>query len=111
MSNNESRLRERIARFGELLFLRGYGCGSSGNISVRLEDGILVTPTNSCLGLLEPERIAKLDDQTAFSNLAKSKKRKDEAAAQRGNSVSRPATTGGSARCSTPPAVGTRRGA
>jgi len=57
----ENQLRERIARFGESLFMRGYSCGSSGNISVRLEDGILVTPTNSCLGMLEPERISKVD--------------------------------------------------
>jgi len=57
----ESQLRERIARFGESLFMRGYGCGSSGNISARLEDGILVTPTNSCLGMLDPERISKVD--------------------------------------------------
>lgn len=58
---SESRLREEIAMFGESLFSRGYGCGSSGNISVRLEDGLLVTPTNSCLGRLDPARIAKLD--------------------------------------------------
>ena len=58
---SESRLREEIAMFGESLFSRGYGCGSSGNISVRLEDGLLVTPTNSCLGRLDPARISKLD--------------------------------------------------
>lgn len=91
MSSPEGRLRERIARFGELLFLRGYGCGSSGNISVRLEDGILVTPTNSCLGLLEPERIAKLDwsgqhlagdkpSKEAFLHLAMYEERPEEAA-------------------------------
>lgn len=57
---SEARLREQIAEFGRSLFFRGYGCGSSGNISVRLEDGILVTPTNSCMGLLDPARIAKV---------------------------------------------------
>ena len=36
--------------------------GSSGNISVRLDDGWLLTPTNSCLGRLDPAAIAKLDD-------------------------------------------------
>ena len=62
---SETRLREEIALFGESLFNRGYGCGSSGNISVRLPDGegLLVTPTNSCMGRLEPERISKLDWQ------------------------------------------------
>ncbi len=58
---SETRLRERMAEFGRSLFQRGYGCGSSGNISVRLDDGILVTPTNSCLGMLDPAQIAKVD--------------------------------------------------
>lgn len=57
---SESALRERIALHGRSLFERGYGCGSSGNISLRLDDGLLVTPTNSCMGRLDPARIAKL---------------------------------------------------
>lgn len=57
---SESRLREQIARHGKSLFERGYGCGASGNISVRLDDGLLVTPTNTCLGRLDPARLAKL---------------------------------------------------
>ena len=57
---SETALRERIARHGESLFARGYGCGASGNISVMLDDGLLITPTNSCLGRLDPGRIAKL---------------------------------------------------
>ena len=57
----ETGLREEITRFGQSLFQRGYGCGSSGNISVRLDDGLLVTPTNSCMGYLDPARIAKVD--------------------------------------------------
>ncbi len=60
---NENRLREEIAWFGQSLFNRGYGCGSSGNISVRLDDGFLVTPTNSSMGRLDPARISKLDPQ------------------------------------------------
>ena len=57
---SEAKIREDIARFGQSLFMRGYGCGSSGNISVKLDDGFLVTPTNSCMGFLEPERISKV---------------------------------------------------
>lgn len=57
---SERELRERIAMHGKSLFDRGFTCGSSGNISVRLTDGILVTPTNSCLGRLDPDRISKL---------------------------------------------------
>jgi ribulose-5-phosphate 4-epimerase/fuculose-1-phosphate aldolase len=57
----ESRLREEIVAFGRSLFDRGLTAGSSGNISVRLEDGWLLTPTNACLGRLDPARLAKLD--------------------------------------------------
>ncbi|MBY0299968.1 MAG: aldolase [Methylobacterium sp.] len=57
----ESRAREDLTRFAKSLFDRGYSVGSSGNISVAVEDGILITPTNSCLGFLDPARIAKLD--------------------------------------------------
>jgi len=59
--NPESRLREDMARLGKSLFDRGYTAGSSGNISAAVEDGILMTPTNSCLGFLDPARISKLD--------------------------------------------------
>ncbi|GGC33863.1 aldolase [Siccirubricoccus deserti] len=58
---SESELREAIAAHGRLLFGRGYSVGSAGNISVRLPDGFLMTPTNSCLGRLDPARLSKLD--------------------------------------------------
>ena len=59
---NQSELRERICRFGRSLFERGLTPGSSGNISVRLDDGgWLVTPTNASLGFLDPARISRLD--------------------------------------------------
>lgn len=58
--SEERDLRERIALHGQSLFGRGYTCGSSGNISARLPDGLLVTPTNSCLGRLDPDRISKV---------------------------------------------------
>jgi ribulose-5-phosphate 4-epimerase/fuculose-1-phosphate aldolase len=58
---SESRLREQITLFGKSLFDRGLTMGSSGNISARLDDGWLLTPTNSCLGRLDPAAIAKLD--------------------------------------------------
>jgi ribulose-5-phosphate 4-epimerase/fuculose-1-phosphate aldolase len=54
-------MREWIALHGESLHQRGLVPGSSGNISVRLDDGYLVSPTNSCLGRLDPARIARLD--------------------------------------------------
>jgi ribulose-5-phosphate 4-epimerase/fuculose-1-phosphate aldolase len=59
---SENRLREEICRFGRSLFERGLTPGSSGNVSVRTEDGgWLVTPTNASLGFLDPARISKLD--------------------------------------------------
>jgi len=59
---SEARLREEICRFGRSLFERGLTPGSSGNISLRLDDGgWLVTPTNASLGFLDPARISRLD--------------------------------------------------
>jgi len=58
---DEHRLREEIVRFGRSIFNRGLTAGSSGNISVRLDDGWLLTPTNACLGELDPADLAKLD--------------------------------------------------
>ena len=58
----DNRLREQIVTHGKSLFDRGLTMGSSGNISVRLDDGgWLMTPTNACLGRLDPGRIARLD--------------------------------------------------
>jgi ribulose-5-phosphate 4-epimerase/fuculose-1-phosphate aldolase len=58
---NERELREQIVEHGRSLYDRGLTPGSSGNISVRLPDGMLITPTNSCLGRLDPDSISKLD--------------------------------------------------
>ena len=59
--SDETRLREQIVEFGRSIFDRGLTAGSSGNLSVRLGDGWLLTPTNACLGRLDPARLAKLD--------------------------------------------------
>jgi ribulose-5-phosphate 4-epimerase/fuculose-1-phosphate aldolase len=59
---NESVLREQICRFAASLFERGLTPGSSGNISMRLDDGgWLITPTNSSMGFLDPARLSRLD--------------------------------------------------
>ena len=60
---NETGLRDRFAELGASLYDRGLTPGSSGNFSARLDDGFLLTPTNSCLGRLDPARITKLDLQ------------------------------------------------
>ena len=59
---SETALREQLVMFGESLYARGYAHGSSGNLSARLPDGLLVTPTNSCLGRLDPARISKVSN-------------------------------------------------
>jgi len=61
MTAEEAAAREEIVALAASLFARGFSVGSAGNISVRLADGYLITPTNSCLGRLDPERLSKLD--------------------------------------------------
>ena len=60
---SEARAREEIVRVGRSLFERGYVHATAGNISVRLADGYLTTPTDACLGTLDPARLARLDAQ------------------------------------------------
>jgi 3-dehydro-4-phosphotetronate decarboxylase len=88
----EIRIRDEICRVGASLFDRGLTAGSSGNISVRLDDGgWLMTPTNMSLGALDPARLSRLDpsgrlisgDQPtkeAFLHLSMYGERKDAAA-------------------------------
>lgn len=54
--------RRMLVELGASLFARGYSVGSAGNISVRVEGGYLVTPTNSSLGRLSVETISFVDD-------------------------------------------------
>ncbi|MCB2001007.1 MAG: class II aldolase/adducin family protein, partial [Rhodoferax sp.] len=58
---NETLARDEICRIGQSLYQRGYVHASAGNISVRLDDGFLITPTDACLGFLDPARLARLD--------------------------------------------------
>lgn len=58
---SESKLREEICTLGKSMFDRGLTVGSSGNISVRTDDGWLMTPTNSSLGRLDPATLSKVD--------------------------------------------------
>ena len=60
---NEAELRDEICRVGRSLFERGYVHATAGNISVRLPDGFLITPTDACLGRLLPGRLARVDAQ------------------------------------------------
>lgn len=57
----ETRIREEICTVGASLYQRGYTVGAAGNISARLDDGWLITPTDVCLGRLDPAELAKVD--------------------------------------------------
>ncbi|KIC46441.1 aldolase [Ruegeria sp. ANG-S4] len=60
--SEETKLREEICLIAKSLFDRGLTYGASGNISARLSDGtVLMTPTGSSLGFLDPSRISHLD--------------------------------------------------
>ena len=71
----ETETRDRLAELAESLFARGFSVGSAGNISVRLEDGYLITPTNSSLGRLDPARLSRLD--AAFRHIGGDKPSKE----------------------------------
>jgi ribulose-5-phosphate 4-epimerase/fuculose-1-phosphate aldolase len=57
---SEAKLREEICAISQSIFARGLTAGSSGNISVKTEEGWLMTPTGSSLGRLDPARLSRL---------------------------------------------------
>ncbi len=58
----EDKIRDEIVFLGRSLFERGLTSGSTGNLSVRLDDGgFLMTPTDSSLGFLDPGNLSRLD--------------------------------------------------
>ncbi len=57
----EAALRTLLVALARSLFERGFSVGSAGNISARLDEGYLMTPTNSCLGRLDPTALSRLD--------------------------------------------------
>lgn len=59
--SNEDRLREELVMLGRSLYDRGLAHGSAGNLSAKLSDGWLMSPTRSCLGRLDPARLSRLD--------------------------------------------------
>ena len=62
-AGDEGSLRDEICRVGRSLFERGYVHATAGNISVRLDDGtVLITPSDACLGFLDPQRLAWVGD-------------------------------------------------
>jgi 3-dehydro-4-phosphotetronate decarboxylase len=72
--SHEITIREEICQTGRSLYQRGFTVGSSGNISARLDDGWLITPTDICLGALEPDMIAKVSAEGEWVNGGKPSK-------------------------------------
>jgi len=61
---SEGALREEICRRAASVFDRGLTHGSTGNISARTEDGgLLVSPTGTSFGRLDPGRLSRFDAQ------------------------------------------------
>ena len=61
--SQETKMRDDITRLAKSMYDRGLTFGSSGNISARIEDGWLMTPTGSTMGNLNPAKISKLDNE------------------------------------------------
>ena len=59
---NETQARDQLVQRAKSLYDRGYAHGSSGNLSVRVEGAILISPTGSSLGRLDPAALAKVDE-------------------------------------------------
>jgi ribulose-5-phosphate 4-epimerase/fuculose-1-phosphate aldolase len=72
---SEDDVRALLVELAASLFQRGYSVGSAGNISVKLSDGYLITPTNSCLGRLSAGRLSRLD--TGFAHVGGDKPSKE----------------------------------
>ena len=60
---NENQQRDQIGLLAKSMFERGLTFGSSGNISARVDDGWLMTPTGSTMGTLDPAKISKLNNE------------------------------------------------
>lgn len=61
---SEAKLREQICQLAKSMFDRGLTGGSTGNISARTEDGgLLVSPTGTSFGRLDPSRLSRFDAQ------------------------------------------------
>ena len=60
LDSTVTELRAEICRVGRSLFARGRVHGTAGIISVRLADGLLITPSDACLGTLQPDALARV---------------------------------------------------
>lgn len=60
----ETQLRDQICQLAKSMYDRGLTGGSTGNISARTPDGgLLVSPTGTSFGRLDPARLSRFDAQ------------------------------------------------
>jgi 3-dehydro-4-phosphotetronate decarboxylase len=71
---NDAALRDELCRVGARLFARGHVVGSAGNLSARVDGGFLITPTDACLGTLDPAALAFVGDDGVQRSGAKASK-------------------------------------
>ena len=62
----ETTARDALCRTAHSLFERGLTHGSTGNLSIRLDDGWLMSPTGASLGELDPARLSRLDAEGRY---------------------------------------------
>ena len=64
---SDTHLREQICMLAKSMFDRGLTGGSTGNISARTSDGgLLVSPTGTSFGRLDPARLSRFDEAGVF---------------------------------------------
>lgn len=64
---SDTKLRDDMCQYAKSLFDRGLTGGSSGNISARTADGgLLISPTGSSFGALDPEKLSKFSADGQF---------------------------------------------
>lgn len=60
---DEQQAELEMIRYGRSMFERGLTGGASANISVRTQDGFIISPTNACIGFLELHQLSVLDKE------------------------------------------------
>jgi len=59
---SDTKTRDQMVQLAASMYARGLTFGSSGNLSVKIDGGWLMTPTGSSMGTLDPARLSLLDD-------------------------------------------------
>lgn len=58
---NLDKLKEEITEVGKLIYDKGLSPGTSGNISIRLGNNVLISPSGFCLGEIDSSSVVIID--------------------------------------------------